>query len=242
MAHLHLLPASVTRFFVANCGITAEGTRVLCKFLESNQTITLLWPIDNLIGDEGAMHIANMLLVNTSLRELCLGNSSDASMSTLSPKFVEYIAEAPATNKTLYKIIFRFTNMLNDDAIKALCQGLAANRGLEDMSLYGLGKREFTPAGLMHIQECLQSNVYFLKELHPFNDVKRDESPVDNQSEISFLLTLNNLNRKIVRDKNATLSDWLGCIIKTSEYERVDFSYFFLRNKPELCMHSRQLQ
>jgi len=124
--------------------------------------------------------------------------------------------------------------------IRILFQGLAANRGVECVDLQGIA---LTQMGIGHIETCLEDNFYLKRSFHslqPENLKKIDSpywSPYESKS-IAALLALNSLNRKLVKDEDASLSGWLESVIKSSENESVDLSYFLLRNKPELCMHS----
>jgi hypothetical protein len=238
MYYLNLLPDSVSRLDIEGCGITSEGMRHIRTFLETNETITDINITYNNICDNGALHIARMLAVNTSLKRLHLGNRIRKG-PFITPTGFECIANALTENETLTHIMLQFGDFLvNDNTTRVLCQSLKVNRGLQCVYLSGSAISDFSPAAHILFRDCLLGNTS-LRELSPFRTVSRHESAMDNQSEISYLLTLNNLNRNIIRDEHATMSDWLDCIIATRRYRRVDFSYFFLRSKPELCMHSR---
>ena len=240
MDHLHLIPESVTELIVPICGITAKGIKTLCDFLGTRQTIEKLYLCGNDFGDEGALHIANMLRVNDSLRFISLG------CNAIGQAGFEYISSALGVNETLHGMEWCMRDVEDDDGVvpdetvQAFCEGLSQNRGLDSVNLMVNPDVDapFTSVGLEHFKECLRSNLR-LTNFYPFKKIKRKAPPEKTPCEVSFLLTLNNVNRKIIRDPDATLSDWLECLIRTSKAERVDFSFFFLRNKPELCMLSR---
>jgi hypothetical protein len=73
MDHLHLLPESVNSLGFTRCGITANGIKTLCGFVETRETINGISLDSNRFGDEGLMHIADMLRMNTSVRYILLG-------------------------------------------------------------------------------------------------------------------------------------------------------------------------
>lgn len=230
MDYLHLLPESTTTLNLSQCGITSKGIKSLCEYLKTNTSITTLLIWGNKVGDEGAKHIADMLRVNKFLKDLSVEES------TMGPKGFAYLADALTVNRTLHTLPLH-SDDIGDDQVRNLCQGLKANRGIETLNLRkmtGNGGLPIAPDCIHHFVECLQSN-HFLKTIIP-------EGPhhwgLSAWSEISFLLELNKLNRKIIKDRDATLSDWLESVIKASSYEDVNYSYYFLRNKPELCMHS----
>jgi hypothetical protein len=220
-----LLPESVRRFNVAHCGLESEGIKVLCEYLKTNTSITQLLVFGNSFGDEGAKHIADMLRANKSLQELAVSDCM------IGPKGFSYLADALAVNNTLHELNLYLDLNFRDDYIRTLCQGLKANRGIETLDIR---ITRVSPEGINHIVDCLRSN-HYLKyicvgpslDLHPA------------WSEVAFLLELNKFNRKIVNDEEATLSDWLETVIKASQKEDVGYSYYFLRNKPELCMYSQ---
>lgn len=79
MVHLvRLMPESVTCLSLAGCGLTSEGMRAACNFLESNRIIAKVYLGFNPIGDEGVVHVAKMLLENTSLRMASLGGQDES--------------------------------------------------------------------------------------------------------------------------------------------------------------------
>lgn len=72
MDHLHLLPESVNSLGFTRCGITANGIKTLCGFVETRETINSISLDSNRFGDQGLVHIADMLRMNTSVRYILL--------------------------------------------------------------------------------------------------------------------------------------------------------------------------
>lgn len=70
MTSLHLMPDSVTRLNLGNCGLTSEGIKLLCEHIETNTSITDLLVWGNKFGDKGAKYIADMLKVNKTLQKM----------------------------------------------------------------------------------------------------------------------------------------------------------------------------
>lgn len=224
MKYLHLLPTSIETLNLASCGLTHEGIKVLCNYMKTNTTITDLLVWGNAIGDEGARHIADMLRVNKTLQSLNLSN-----YTSIGPEGLRHLAEGLAANDTLNSLIL-FFNYFEDGHLQSLFQGLYTNRGLETINLTD-ALQDATPVGYQSILECLRNNHYLTTI-----DGLRDDPAVP---EIRFFLRLNAIGgRQLVADENASLSNWLDRIIVTSTKDDVSFSYFFLRSKPELCMHS----
>lgn len=233
MDHLHLMPKSIHRLCISGCGITAKGIEKLCSFVKSRENVTVLLLHDNPIGDEGVKHMADMLRTNASLEQIIFGDREVG--GSIGPKGIEYLFKALAVNKSIQHLSFFGAQHESDEMVQAFCQGLAKNRFLKRFRLNAIPRTRLSPVQREYFKECLRSNldlIYF----YPIKEIRKDDPPEMNQCEASFLLTLNNLNRKIIRDPDATLLDWLECVMDASEYERIDFSYYFLRNKPELCM------
>jgi hypothetical protein len=127
--------------------------------------------------------------------------------SNVGPKGFQYIGDALAVNNTLRRLPLYSDKSIGDEHIRNLCQGLKVNCGLEALDLHYEGKSS-SDNGINHIVDCLRNNHYLttitLNEYLP---------SVPSWSEISFLLELNKLNRKIIRDEKATMSDLLNSVI-----------------------------
>jgi hypothetical protein len=220
------MPDSVTRLNLGNCGLTSEGIKLLCEHIKTNTSITDLFVWGNKFGDKGAKYIADMLRVNKSLPLL------NITRSAIGPRGFEYLASALTVNNTLRSLPLHSDPDIGDEHIWNLCRGLKDNHGLEALSF------EHSPGlsseGIGHIVDCLRSN-HYLTAIAPVGPhYWREAWP-----EMYFFLELNKLNRKIVKDEEAPLSDWLDSVIQAAnKHNDVGYSYFFLRNKPELCMHA----
>jgi len=189
----------------------------------------ILW--DNVIGDEGAKYVADMLRVNTSLRELCL------SYGQIGHVGFEHLSDALAVNTTLRILDVGGDITIYDKHLRKLCPGLRVNGGLETLDVR---RTNITNEGVKCIEEVLCDNFYLKKVAlsQPDDDEAYiDMVPGTSWSRVLRLLKLNQYNRKIVKDEEAILSDWLESVIQGSQNQQLDFSYFFLRNKPELCRY-----
>jgi len=229
MEHIQLVPDSVTDFDLSDCGLTAQGARLLCDFLKSNTSITRMIMWGNKIGDKGAEHIADMLRVNETIRMICL-NGCEIGLQGF-----QHLSDALAVNNTLRAIDLGLDEDINDEHFRKLLPGLKANRCLETLEMTGTTMTEDS----VKCMEALLHDNFYLKRLafpqHHFDiDMYIPHGPGTAWNRVQYWLTLNRCNRKIVKDEDAKLSDWVDCLIKSSKYKRVDFSYFFLRNKPEL--------
>lgn len=236
MAYIHLLPETVEVFDLSDCGLSSKGIKLLCEFLETNTSIAHLSLLCNDFGDEGAEHVADMLCTNRSIRELHI------SFCLVGPRGLGSIFDALTTNDVLRKLscLDNVDENISDEHVANICRGLAVNRSVESVSLMafaGIERTGMTNDAILHLETCLRSNVY-LRDFKPFMPFgTKDSSGFSSPDEkVRYWLTLNRLNRKVIKDNYASLSDWLEAVVRSSEYERVDFSYFFLRNKPELCL------
>jgi hypothetical protein len=239
MKHLHLVPESVIDFDLSQCGLTAKGAKLLCEFLKNNTSITRMIMWGNNIGDEGAKYISEMLQVNTSIRELCLNYCH------FTQRGFQYLSEALAVNSTLRNLSCSSPGTvdeeegeedeeeLTDEYIYNLCPGLALNQGLDTLD-FGLAN-SVTDQGIRYLTAAARVNLNLTDvQISQFPRTIRDSS----WRKLQYYLAFNRCNRKIIRDGDASLSDWLEAVIKGSRHETLDFSFFFLRNKPELCMHA----
>lgn len=227
MEYLHLLPATIRSINFSLCRLTSAGIKTLCEYMKTNTSITKLVIWGNEFGDEGAEYIAEMLRVNASLRLISIFRSQ------MSPKGYEYIADALAVNKTLHTLPIYHDRSITEQHIQALFQGLKVNRGIKTLNLDGSLINVSPEAIEQIVLECLRSN--FCLTTITGKSFRRIP-------EIDFLFKLNALNRKIITDENAALNDWFQCVISSAEQEDdVSYSFFFLRNMPELCMHSQPM-
>jgi hypothetical protein len=55
-------------------------------------------------------------------------------------------------------------------------------------------------------------------------------------NKLEYWLGLNQCNRKLLQDPNATPTQWRDAIIDGSEAGNHDAIFWILKNKPELCM------
>lgn len=235
MAHIHLLPASVKVLNLGHCNLTHKGIKLLCEHLKTNESISELLIFGNSIGEEGAKHLASMFRVNKTIRTLFLGRTH------LGPEGFAFLTEGLALNDTLKTLLLHCDESIRDAHIRNLFQGLKANQGVTALCLGGMTLTHVTSDGMRSIVECLRVNHYLTSIFGDHRSPFHKEGPVDDPAwpEVHYLLVLNARNRKIVADENATLSDWLDCVIDCSGEEDVGYSFFFLRSKPELCMHSQ---
>jgi hypothetical protein len=229
MSHLHLVPETVTELTLGCCGLTSEGIKILCEYLKKNTSIKKLVLGQNEIGDEGAKHIAEMLRVNKTLQKLCLNGT------TIGPEGFDSLGDSLRANSTLRELILSNNPGIRHGQYRNLFEGLKVNCGVETLGLDCTAlSGDFTYEGTEHIIDCLRSNLY-MTTIHPEGSFNWGLA----WSEMSFVLELNKLKRKIVNDEEATSSDWLDCVIQAANMnDDVGHSYFFIRNKPELCKYA----
>lgn len=234
MLHLHLVPDSVTDFDLSDCSITHAGAKTLCEFLAQNTSITRFTMWGNDIGDQGAKYLAEMLQVNTTIEELSLRGCD------IGAEGFRCLSNALAVNTKLRSLSLGCIFDESDDSfIPIICPGLAVNRTVEvlDITL-----SHFSEEGVECLNSVLQS-IFTLQRVtmdSPFFDWDYVISIAGHGSPLytlEYFLTLNRYNRKIILDDNATLIDWMDSVIRGAVDEKLDATYFLLRNKPELCMY-----
>jgi hypothetical protein len=214
---LHLIPDCVRDLDMSDCSLTVEGIKNICEFLKTNKTITRVTLWGNKIGDEGATYLANMLEVNRSVRDLCIMQSGIGPQGNLD------LSRGLMFNSTLRGLTV-YHHHLTENHVWAICCFLEENRGLETLDI--LSAPRLSRTIVLGLARMLEENVY-LKRLK-----LGYEYP-----EITYWLSLNKLNRKLICDKNATESDWVNAVVESAEVNNLDAIYFFVRNKPELCSH-----
>jgi hypothetical protein len=123
MDHLHLLPESVNSLGFTRCGITANGIKTLCGFVETRETINSISLDSNRFGDQGLVHIADMLRMNTSVRYILLGVGEPDGTYLFN-------INSLTINKTFGFLRFMGQQTTTDEMVQAFCQGLEKNRFL----------------------------------------------------------------------------------------------------------------
>jgi hypothetical protein len=229
MMHLHLIPDTVTFLNISHCGLTPIGIKRVCDFLKSNKSIAQLCMCDNRMGSEGFQEVADMMKVNNTVIELRI-----ISCQTSSAADFCYLSEGLAQNTGLRGLSMGGNDRLTDDHVQNLCPGLALNKGLESLQLWPYLGRSITETGLGYLETVLRTNVYLKDVFIPNDDIP--DGPGTIWSKMMHWLGLNQCNRKLLKDPNATPTQWRDAIIQSSEAWNPDAIFMFLTNKPEWCM------
>lgn len=227
--HLHLLPATVKDLDLADCGMTAKGIKNVCEFMKTNTSVTRLILWGNVIGNEGAEYIADMLCVNKTLQILCIMGSK------IGPDGFSHISRGLASNSSLVKIFLGNDQKVGDEHVRRLCPGLTLNKGLETLDLGGAA---ITNKGLAPIEVALRENCHLTNiRLHqPINDADHIQlGPGTYWRNICSWMTLNGFNRKVFLRDDVPLAEWHESLVKCSEAKNLNAIFFFLQGKPELC-------
>lgn len=101
MDHIHLLPPQVHSLNLNNCGLNVEGFRKICKFLETNTTVTELRLCDSYMNDSKAECVGAMLTKNKTLKELSI--SSNCLMG-LGKEGCKLLGDGLRNNKSLKRL------------------------------------------------------------------------------------------------------------------------------------------
>jgi hypothetical protein len=228
MVHLNLIPDTVTDLNLRCCGLTTVGIKRLCKFLKSNQSITSIAMMGNIIGSEGVKEVADMMKVNNTLVKLGIESCRISSAADF-----RHLSEGLAQNTGLRELSMGCSDRFTDEHVKNICPGLALNKGLETLWLFcPLGS--ITETGVGYLETVLRTNVYLkYVAMDPENI---PTGPGTKWNKMMYWLRLNKCNRKLLKDPNATQTQWRDAIILSSEAQNPDAIYMFLTNKPEWCM------
>ena len=151
-----------------NLSITDANGPALVTMLQLNRSLQVLELENNPnIGDQGALHIAEGLKINSTLKELNLNKCG------LTYKSMTQLAEALTLNTTL-KNLDVGENNISDAGVIFLAKALNSNTGLTDLNLVGcnmsdmslneLGacltvNRSLKVVRLGHQQQCIQEEI-----------------------------------------------------------------------------------
>mmetsp|Transcript_8519 Transcript_8519/g.18043 ORF Transcript_8519/g.18043 Transcript_8519/m.18043 type:complete len:306 (-) Transcript_8519:185-1102(-) len=97
--YLPMLPKTISDIDLSGYGLSATGVRNVCKFMESNETITKLIMCGNIVDEDGARHIRDMLKQNTTLQEFCC-----CTAPSLTTNMKLLVADGLEHNQTLQKL------------------------------------------------------------------------------------------------------------------------------------------
>mmetsp|Transcript_16826 Transcript_16826/g.18706 ORF Transcript_16826/g.18706 Transcript_16826/m.18706 type:complete len:345 (+) Transcript_16826:202-1236(+) len=243
MLYLNLIPSTVVDLDFSSCNLTPIGVGRLCEFLRgSNSNIKrmILW--GNRIGNEGAMFLAEMIKVNTTLEELCireLDRKKRPGKNCLRITRSGWVAlsKALAVNKTLRCLDFANSEFGNKDLI-TLGAGLRKNKGLETLDL---GLSSITDYGIRcYLQRVILKHNKTLRHVKiPYCCYdKRDNISLNTTQEVTYALRRNHLFLREEDDTldNPTDEDWFNLLVLTSAYADPTCSFWLLRKqKPDLC-------
>jgi hypothetical protein len=227
MDHLHLLPESVSTCSLGftRCGITANGIKTLCGFAETRETVNDISLVFNPFGDEGLIHIADMLRMNTSVRYILLGVGEPDGICLFN-------ITSLAINKTFGFLRFMGQQATTDEMVQAFCQGLEKNRFLTSWLSSNLG--------WTRILQCLRNNLY-LKAFVPFELIKEKDPRIKINVKVHTswrsVISIEGISETQTRPCQIGWNASLG--IPRPRARRL---FLFLSSKysnPKLCMHSR---
>lgn len=184
----------------------------------------------NAIGDEGAKYIGDMLRVNKTLRILCINPERE---TPIGPVGFSHLSDGLTHNDTLRKLSVASCDDVGDEHVRNLCPGLILNRGLETLDL---SLTNITETGVGYFLQCMQDNVH-LKVISMGQPVNLEDiidiGSKSTWNKLTYWLTLNTLNRKLIRDENLNLADWTNAVIHSWAAGNLDAIYLFVRTKPE---------
>lgn len=160
------------------CGNTTLGgstVELLCRMMKKNPTLTTLHLSSCGVQDEGATHIADLLMTNASLNELTLGHNDITDAGAIQ------LAEALMKNKSLVQLSVE-GNRFGMNAIRQFTASLQHNTTLtaidlgsspaEGISTAGIDALVSKNAELAHYQAVLEAlqkeNSKLLQELSDF--------------------------------------------------------------------------
>lgn len=221
MGYLHLLPDTVCDLDLSYCGLSAIGIMNLCNFMKSNSAITRLNLWGNTISDYGAVHIRDMLRMNTTLEEFCCYN--DSPMSTYGKL---QIADALDCNRTLRKLLLDDCTGSPSDSIvyskfRTVLERAGSNSAIETL--------EIGPINRDANIEMWQNTVQKCENLKNFGSNSSGLAYNDN---FIYWRSLNMYNaRKITRRGDS--KEFQSAVELPVKNVNIDVTYFLVRNNVE---------
>ena len=130
------------------CNINDDGAVNIAEVIQMNTTIQTLDMSSNRILDDGAIAISDGLKSNISLKQLIISKNE---ITSEGPK---YIAEAIQVNTTLEQLDLSY-NKISDNGTAAISDGLKSNSKLQRLNI---SHNSITNVGIKKIAEAIQVN------------------------------------------------------------------------------------
>ncbi len=161
VAAMVAVTGALTKLSLAWNELGEEGTKAICEALKQNKTLKELdlSGRDNIGGEAGAEHVADMLGVNGALTKMSLAENK------LGEEGTKAICEALKQNKTLKELDLSGSNIGGAAGAKHVADMLGVNGGLTSLDLsnnalcgvtYGGGT--YTAEGITAIADALRVN------------------------------------------------------------------------------------
>ena len=226
------MPSTIRSLDLSGCYISENGVKTICKFLETNKTITKMILYGNnlpyLLGEEGALHVGKMLAKNDALEEFRI-----SAQFAIGRKGIKHLCHGLLKNKTLRK----FGNLFQMDNETLLCLASMlllvgpAGSSLEYFSIHidmANVRRETDREVVFSIWETVARECEFVKNLGiGYDDFAYEGIPKEGWSGVQFWLELNDLQaRRITREGN--INDFVFTLEKASRKNQMDSMFYLL--------------
>ena len=153
--------------------IKDQGAIYIAELLKTNSTVISLDVSSNAIGDLGAAHIFKALRNNNIVTHLDISSASGVSRNCLGPTSMAEMGRMLATNKVLSELNIAMTE-ISCDGMAPLGAGLAANKTLNVLNLSNNNVRS---KGAILVMASLASSTSIRKLHFCNNHLKDDISP-----------------------------------------------------------------
>ena len=125
--HLHM--------YIWHNEITGVGASYIAEALRTTRALRKLSLLGNPIGDKGLQYIAEALTTNTTLTELSLYSCGLKITEEGGPALTEMLQK----NKTLSELNLSHNEVISDNAVSFIVEGLKKNITLKTLLLYSCG-------------------------------------------------------------------------------------------------------
>mmetsp|Transcript_37073 Transcript_37073/g.90112 ORF Transcript_37073/g.90112 Transcript_37073/m.90112 type:complete len:325 (+) Transcript_37073:89-1063(+) len=225
MDHIHLLPPQVYSLNLNNCGLSLDGFRKICKFMETNNTITQLRLCDTYMNNAKAECVGIMLAKNNTLKDLSISINC---LMGLGKEGLKFLGDGLRQNKSLKRLgyfqkedheaLLYFASVLMEGGGSELQTIRILTNSYSDASAF---EKVVIPKWTTVLQKC--GNLV---------DLGVDHNGLWGK-QVVFLLELNSFRARQVT-RAAKPKELLETLEKASQRKCVDVMYYLIQNNCRL--------
>lgn len=225
MNHIHLLPLQVYSLNLNNCGLNLDGFRKICKFMETNNTITQFRLCDTYMNNAKAECVGTMLARNNTLKELSISINC---LMGLGKEGCKFLGDGLMRNKCLKRL--GYFQKKDHEALSYFASVLMKGGGSE-LQTFRILTNSYGDASAFE-SVIIPKWTTVLQKCENLVDLGVDHNGLWGK-EIGFWLELNSFQaRQVTRaGKPKELAETLEKACRT---KRVDVVYYLIQNNCRL--------